>query len=283
MDVWEVRKRESHPQPDMPCLTPENKIDIFLSCHQCTDTNICNKDCIAELEQYLEYNEEEIQKIEQATRGQSDNCNWHYVRRGIITASKIKQVCRSTNVTKTSLALLAGSHINPDLTPQHIAFGNKYEEVARNQFLKSHKFHHRSCSISQTGIFLSSRYSFLGASPDGILTCEKCPHTSSLIEIKCLSSKRNFHPTSALLLLGICTKKDDGTIELIKQHSYYYQMQGQMLVTNLKMCLFVGFTHKGITVVEVPFDEEFCNAMWSSLKTFYTEAFFPVIRAVGHV
>ena len=44
-----------------------------------------------------------------------------------------------------------------------------------------------------------------------------------------------------------------------QKHQYFYQVQTQMLLTNIKMALLVAYTHKGIKVVHVLFDEEFCK------------------------
>ena len=44
------------------------------------------------------------------------------------------------------------------------------------------------------------------------------------------------------------------------------------------MALLVAYTHKGIKVVHVPFDEEFCKVMEATLYHFYRDAFFPVLK-----
>ena len=166
-----------------------------------------------------------------------------------------------------------GSH-----PPVHVAFGQKYEDKARQQFLKSHKYHHRKCSIDTPGLIVSHSHPFLGASPDGILTCSKCPD-QALIEIKCLSSKRNFQPGTALVLSKVCTKKSDGSLEIRKNHTYYTQIQGQMAITGIHSSWLVAYTHKGISAVHVAYDPEFCAQMISTLQTFYSETMIPMFRA----
>jgi hypothetical protein len=52
---------------------------------------------------------------------------------------------------------------------------------------------------------------------DGIVDCSICG--PFLIEIKCMFSHQNFHPSSALLALTICEKNGD-ELEITKQHKY---------------------------------------------------------------
>ena len=127
-----------------------------------------------------------------------------------------------------------GPSFDTENPPPNIAFGIKYESPARDQFLKSHKFIHKGCSISTTGLYLNYEYPFLGASPDGILYCKQCPHHETLIEIKCLSSNRNYKPGAGLVVQGICKRNEDGTLVMNQKHQYFYQVQTQMLLTNIK-------------------------------------------------
>ena len=59
--------------------------------------------------------------------------------------------------------------------------------------------------------------------------------------------------------MKICNRDDTGQLVMNKTHKYYYQIQAQMLVTNIKVCFLVAFTHKGIKVVNVDFDDAFCE------------------------
>ena len=169
-----------------------------------------------------------------------------------------------------------------DEPPDHIEFGNRFEPKARDEFLKGHRFRHRGCHVSVPGLRLDAKNPFLGASPDGIFTCKKCVHDKVLLEIKCLSSKRTFQPGTALTLLKICTRQEDGSLAMNKKHRYYYQMQGQMAITGIHMCYLVAYTYKGIKDVEVPYDKEFSENMISKLNDFYEKYCFPIFKAVGH-
>ena len=307
MDVWEPRPQRIHSQPDLNVLKPKDNLNIFLACHECTDMNICDQNCIEKLETCMRYTKNEILDIEIATRGQAENTNWHDMRKGVITASNMHKVDRSTNFTKTAISMLNQIDFTDDSLPHHIAFGRKYETAARKEFLKVHKYIHKGCSVSTARLYFSTEYPLLAASPDGILKCELCSHKTTLIEVKCLaaspdgilkcelcshkttlievkclSSKRHFKPGPALMALGICYRDENDELIMNRNHKYFSQIQGQMLVTDIPMCHLVAFTHKGIKVVTVPFDPDFCERLLSNLKRFYLYGFLQLFKAVGH-
>ena len=82
--------------------------------------------------------------------------------------------------------------------------------------------------------------------------------------------------------IKICERDDSNNLAMNRKHEYYYQIQGQMLITGVETCYLVGYTHKGITAVKVHIDKEFCDTMIDKLTGFYKDAFFPLIKAVGH-
>ena len=86
------------------------------------------------------------------------------------------------------------------------------------------------------GLSISSSDPMLGTSLDGIVDCSICG--TFLIEIKCMFSHQNIHPSSALLALKICEKNGD-ELEIRKQHKYNYQLQGQMGITGIKKSVFL--------------------------------------------
>ena len=164
------------------------------------------------------------------------------------------------------------------MVPEDIQFGLRFEDKARQLFVSSHRYRHKNCFCEEPGLILNGKYPFLGASPDGILHCDKCQCAKTLIEIKCLSSKRNYHPESALILSGICKRDSDGNLHVVQTHAYYYQMQGQMALCDIQNCWLVAYTHKGIKPVLVNFDPEFWNDKLNIMDAFYREAFLPVLK-----
>lgn len=50
---------------------------------------------------------------------------------------------------------------------------------------------------------------------------------------------------------------DNGVLILKKEHKYYYQIMGQLQITNRKVCYFVIYTPNWTNVQKIEFDEIF--------------------------
>lgn len=225
---------------------------------------------------HLPYTSEQCTEIEEVTRGQSKNKNWHVIRKGILTASTFHQICCSTNGVKTAQSLIKPG-LDEACLPLAVSFGRMYESKARNMFIKGHRFRHRHCSVDVPGlvIYQDSSYPGIACSPDGVVTCKICGQF--LIEVKCSFKYKCFHPKNALKLSGICVDKD-GDLVLKTSHKYYYQMQGQMALTGITKSFLVLYTHKGIASVSVEFDETFWASVRSKLVSFYRDSYFQVLK-----
>ena len=275
LDTKYVRPDRTSTTPDLNIQAPMEKLRSFLESHTCSVEN-CSCSNIFQFYDMC-YTESEQQAIEMGTRGQATYNNWHKMRKGLITASNFKAVCSSTNGRKTSQNILRDSFPN-DCVPQAIEFGRKYENKARNMYLKSHRFKHRQCKLSLPGLTLcdDDQYSFLRCSPDGIIDCKICGRF--LLEVKCSFKYKCFHPANALKMSSICDKDENGSFHLKTSHSYHYQIQGQIAITNIRKCVLVYYTHKGIQCVDVDFDEEFWAHCRQKLVSFYTNSFFNVLK-----
>ena len=81
---------------------------------------------------------------------------------------------------------------------------------------------------------------FLGASPDGIVSCKCCG--KGVIEVKCPFSTKNGLPDPPPEDIFMC--KQDGKLMLKKVHAYYYLVQMQLALCKLAYCDFVVWTKK---------------------------------------
>lgn len=260
-------------------LTPIEKLEQYFEVYETPNNCVTCNDCFQNVCECLRYEPTEIDQIEKNTRGQHENPNWTSVRQGLVTASKFKEVCSSRNPSKTAEKLLHGSSLDEERLPKPIAFGRKYEHIARNIYYHKHKFGHKACSLHECGLFISNRFPFVGASPDGIIDCKTCGKL--LIEIKCLFKYRNFHPKNALLFSEICEMKEN-TLVLKQTHPYYFQIQAQMGVTGISKCMLVAFTQKAprIVAVEVPFDVKFWEECVKTVSNFYQNHYITVLKSV---
>jgi hypothetical protein len=115
---------------------------------------------------------------------------------------------------------------------------------------------HRNVVVKDCGLFIDTKFQFLGASPDGLVTCDCCG--PALIEIKC--------PTLCLPNLQYLDQQKN----LKSNTTYYGQVQGQMMVTELENTWFFVFYPDNESHLQlVNFDSSFCKEMRKNLAQFY--------------
>eukprot|EP00795_Rhopilema_esculentum_P003488 gene3488-1870_t len=169
--------------------------------------------------------EEEILTIERMTIGQSLSQNWIEQRMYRITASRFYSA--SVNSVEPSSKLQ--TFFYSSFSSPALEHGKKSESFARSLYLQtmSEKGFQGIC-VEETGLKISSKFSFLGASLDGLVhfNGEKWG-----LEIKCPYSKSSL--SSALEDKKFFLKKGK-VISLKRSHPYFYQIQGQMYCTGLK-------------------------------------------------
>jgi len=107
--------------------------------------------------------------------------------------------------------------------------------MAKRDFEKQY-----SKKIEPAGLFIHRTLYYLAASPDGLIGKD------SIIEIKCPQSIKEYTPEEA-----VHNKKlkylifNNGKLILKKNNCYYYQVQGQLNITQRTLCYFVVWTPKG--------------------------------------
>ena len=200
---------------------------------------------------------EQAAQLEESTRGQSRNKIWRQTRLVHITSSNFGSICKAKT---RDMAKLAHSLTVPSILKcKQVLHGIKYENVAVEQFCTIHKVETQPC-----GIFVSTMYPQLAASPDRVIDDE------FILEVKCPYSSRNEYITpenSAYLF------KQGVAFHLKENHSYYYQIQGQLLCSNRKLCYLVVYTSKDLVVVKVPRDDVFIQDMVPKLLAFFDNHF----------
>ena len=140
------------------------------------------------------------------------------------------------------------------------------EELAMHEFEKIQSKFQKDLKISSCGLYLSNEYPFIGASPDGVMTCNCCP--KSCIEIKCPYSINYTSPADSTIPLPFM-EKIDGLLKLKKSHKYFTQCLMQMGITNSKYCYFFVWTQHGHVLEKIVFDEPFWNDLKDICKDFF--------------
>ncbi|XP_052804931.1 uncharacterized protein LOC128234619 [Mya arenaria] len=108
--------------------TPMERAEQFMKEHICENLS-CNCSNIF-MYYYLTYSENECEQIEQLTRGQSKNNNWHRMRKGLLTASNFHKITHSTDLNRTAIAFQKNSVFAENSIPDSILFGQRFENKA---------------------------------------------------------------------------------------------------------------------------------------------------------
>lgn len=142
---------------------------------------------------------------------------WYIFRNSALTASNIYKIfisdsTQSQLIIEKSESLNVNKFKNTDLSsPMH--HGQKYEPVS----ILYYEFINNIC-VSEFGCIKHNKYSYIAASPDGIVCDETSPLYGRMLEIK-----------------NVVSREIDG----IPKMEYWIQMQLQMEVCNLNECDFL--------------------------------------------
>ena len=131
----------------------------------------------------IETTSEQCAALEKSTRKQANSRLWFQMRAGRVTASRFKAVCH-TDPAQPSVSLLL-SICYPEMSRFKTAateYGCKHEAKARQEYGIMSSRAHQNFAVSQCGFFIHPAYPFVGASPDGLVSCACCPE--GVCEIK---------------------------------------------------------------------------------------------------
>ncbi|CAG9760495.1 unnamed protein product [Ceutorhynchus assimilis] len=210
---------------------------------------------------------EQAATIEKDTRQQNRSDLWKTLRKFRFTASKFGYVCKrklfNSEFIKQFVCPPDISHIKA------VAHGVKSEQLAINAFLKVYnQFTHYKCAL------IVHPYAIhLGASPDGILY-DAIFSSFGVLEVKCpCSGRANSLEEYTRLKTFRMSYEQNKELRLKTNHNYFYQIQGQMLITGLSWAYFVVFIAKTQQIVcdKILFDQIFCLEMYQKLTQRYDE------------
>ncbi|XP_039290407.1 uncharacterized protein LOC111056373 [Nilaparvata lugens] len=206
-------------------------------------------------------------KLNEDTIGQHTNALWREKRISRLTASKFGAVAKRLDHTPCH-NLVKSIIIKRPLYTEAVTFGRDNEEKAIKLYEDLTKSMVKKC-----GLFVDLEDPFLGASPDGLIGDD------GLIEVKCLHSVKELGLKEHLSInRNTCLEIVDNNMRLKRKHDYYYQVQGQLNITNRQWCDFVVFTRKGELFVErIERDQCFWRKVLPKLKKFYLECIVPEI------
>ncbi len=210
--------------------------------------------------------EEAIENLEGATKDQANSPKWFNYRRGRVTASMCSQIVNvKSDTARAAIVRKLMNYDGKEFYSPACKWGKDNESVAREQYVNEQSKKHVSFTCRQSGFFLYTKCHFMGASPDGIVSC-KC-HENRLLEIKCPYKYRSLHPLEAAKLndKNYCL---DVNGQLKHSHPYYLQVQMQMLVCKRSLCDFVVWTTYSIFILPVRKNDLLYSEMFTKLESF---------------
>ena len=160
---------------------------------------------------------------------------WYQSRHNMITASNLYQIFGSDAVKNRliyekcqpiSQPVAEPTYVNTELSTH---WGVKYEPVSTALYEEW-----TNTKVDEFGCLPHTRYPFIGASPDGIITDPESPYFGRMLEIK-----------------NIVNREIDG----IPSEAYWTQMQIQMEVCDLEACDFLETRFKEYESEEAFFNE----------------------------
>ncbi|XP_054257775.1 uncharacterized protein LOC128982793 [Macrosteles quadrilineatus] len=216
----------------------------------------------------LALNDEEKALVEVATRGQRENSRWLEERKVRLTASNFGLICKRRS--KSLWAPVVKQLLYNKISTDAMMYGELNESAAIQCFEDK-----LNTKVLPCGLFVDKAIDFLAASPDGVVGEEdivevKCPKSAELLTI----------PEAVKQIKSFCLApcKSSNDIKLKRNHNYYYQVQGQLHISNKRRCYFVVWTKKDIHIEAIERDDKFWKEkMEKPLCFFYKCALLPEI------
>lgn len=218
----------------------------------------------------------QVKELELRTHEQSVCKLWFDHRRGRITASKFHDVViRKDSTPPDCLVSAIMGYQTYDLSSKkEVKWRVDHEDVARKAYITKMSLKHTNFSCRLSGFLVDDQKPFLGASADGITSCD-C-HGTMAVEIKCPYKHKDRTPFEAARIdTSFCLNKGGN---LKSTHKYYSQLQLQMHVNRVTFGDFVVYTEKELHVNEmIPYDKQFTQAGIQKSELFFRSHILPEI------
>ena len=221
------------------------------------------------------------------TRAQSQSENWcseRLVRLTASTALDVLNIGKLVSNGATNAGIRASKyisnrlwHLDGGLQTTWMKHGLESEAKAIEKYKNQTKK-----NVTSTGLWVNPKYPYLACSPDGLVDDD------GLVEIKSLKLfkeheiqkivKNGSTVVSKDILGRQCFEIKDGTCVLKESHSYYHQIQLQLLVTERTYCDFVLYAADGpVSIETINRDEQLMSEILHHLSTFWFQVVSPEI------
>lgn len=212
---------------------------------------------------------QDAHKLEHNTCQQNKCKLWFNERQKHLTSSSFGKVCKRK---KDINSIFLKSLFEPRaFSTEATSYGISHEIQGKKAYCDIKKNVH----IHDCGLVVNPQFSFLGASPDGKI-CDEL--LCGVLEVKCPYAARDMTVKEAILKVKNFCLKQEGEIILNPKHVYYYQVQGQLMITGAPFCDFVVFTKKDVHIQRILPDKNFMSEMLLTLAKFYAVHAMPFLN-----
>lgn len=227
----------------------------------------------------IQYTPQQVQSVENLTKTQGKCREWYRLRTGRVTASVFKLVCR-TSLLSPSISLIK-KICYPEmfkLVAASMKYGIDYEDTARKYYDGYMAEKHGDFKVEECGLYIKSKFPHLGASPDGIITCDCCG--VGVVEIKCPFSARNDPNLSSYI-----NKKNSPVVNendnllICHSHEYFFQIQMQMQLTETFFGDLVIWHPEELVIIRVLRDDQFWAREYPKTVSFFYDVIMPELLA----
>ena len=236
---------------------------MFLQCYTQTQITINGRDI-----------------IEKINRKQSKNSQWRKFRKGRVTAFIFKECTDKISESFNAINPSKCKTVTNKILGKIEGFKTKATEwvianepLALKKYLEKLKHKHKKMKIDEQGLFVSLDYTFIGASPDGIIHCE-C-HAPRLIEVKCPFTHWGLSIEDFFKQKKYLPRTQRKLSEIKKNQSYFCRVQFQMGVTGVHLCEFYLCTTVDRHVELIEFGKLFWQTNAKKANIFYCDIIIP--------
>lgn len=229
---------------------------------------------------HVKADRQKAEEIETLTRSQgfdeSSAHIWMAERRKRITASTVGRIAKRRPSTKVANAVK--QHLYSTFRGNAATrWGHLQEPRARSRYTQRLLQESPNIKVHTSGLVVSSTHSWLGASPDGLVTDPHEESAEGVVELKNPYNARNMTISEAVdKVKDFClSQHEHGHIALKKSDPYYYQVQATMFCTKRNWCDFVVNTSQDLHIERIRFNEQFWAKVMPKLKSFYFDAILP--------
>ncbi len=152
-------------------------------------------------------------------------------------------------------------------------WGLQNEDLAREAYRSVMENQHIDFNISASGLMINPDLPWIGASPDGVVSCA-C-HGMGVLELKCPFTAKSRSLNECAGDSQFCLSETEGMMALKQHHGYMYQVQAQMRVADFMFADFVVWTPQELFIQRIFFDDKFFDEAYLKVEAFIKTGILP--------